>query len=344
MLGTAHSPEVQAQSWTSSQGYTVVWLDSGLIEFCYQAAKAVIATLHPVTVSGTRVSFEFTDQHIRDELDRNPEPVERLYRTLEAYFFGDGYPRAPGFSQEAVPAAQVIPLTILVDMMERWVLAHEYGHGFATGWGFKNRANETEDVSPARAEEYFADSNATILTVMSAAKVDHVDPAISLSGPAFALACLEVKRRGLSVARCGKVLDSSGDGEHPPNKLRAANVLRTFDQFFDMGPQNGPGTDLTFVLRPPDEKPVIFGGQQKPSRGSVPLVERAVHDLGQGSAAIAAGLRKREASKFHMATPTESVLIAREVHWVSAKGIFTAKSNSTPRFVDFGMSAPAFQV
>ncbi len=154
LLGTAHSPEVQAQSWTSSQGYTVVWLDSGLIEFCYQAAKAVIATLHPVTVSGTRVSFEFTDQHIRDELDRNPEPVERLYRTLEAYFFGDGYPRAPGFSQEAVPAEQVIPLTILVDMMERWVLAHEYGHGFATGWGFKNRANETEDVSPARAEEF----------------------------------------------------------------------------------------------------------------------------------------------------------------------------------------------
>jgi hypothetical protein len=265
LLGTVHSPELNAESQTQffyptlsfPQGYTVVVLNSALIEYSYQAAKALMAALNPVwsTVPGSSVTFEFSEQHIRDELARNQEPIERLYRTLEAYFFA-GYPRA--FYNESVPAPQVIPLTQLVAMTERWVIAHEYGHGFASRMGFTKKAYESENVENVkRAEEYFADNNATILTVLSAARLDAVGPHISLAGPLFALACLEVKRRALSVVRCGKVLPGMGDAEHPPNKARANNVLAAFDLFFEEGPQNGPhNIDLSLVLRPPDWKPV----------------------------------------------------------------------------------------
>jgi hypothetical protein len=263
LLGTIHSPEVQSQSLTSffqtsssSQDYTIVWLNSALIEYFYQAAKALIAALHPVwsTVPGTTVTFEFTEQHIRDELARNQEPVERLYRTLEAYFFA-GYPRA--YYNESVPEEHRIPLNQLIDITERWVIAHEYGHGFAARMGFAARAYEQDNVHAGRAEEYFSDDNATILTVMSAARLDAVRPHVSLAGPAFALACVEVLRRGLSVLRCDRVLRDTGDSKHPPNEMRIRNVLTAFDFYFeDNSPPDGSGIDLNLVHRPPDWKPV----------------------------------------------------------------------------------------
>jgi hypothetical protein len=169
LLGTVHSPEMQAQSTTVfsqrlpiSQNYTVVVVNSALVEFIYQAARALVAAQHPVcsTVPGTNVTYEFSEQHLKDELARNQEPVERLYRTLEAYFFA-GYPRAP--DNESPLAEQRIPLTQLVDITERWIIAHEYGHGFAARMGFTARANERDDVNRERAEEFFADDNATIL-------------------------------------------------------------------------------------------------------------------------------------------------------------------------------------
>jgi len=261
LLGTVHSPELNAFSKTlPPQDYTVVVVNSALIEFAYQAAKAVIAALHPVwsTIPGTTVSSEFTEEHIRDELARNPEPIERLYRTLEGYFFTTGYPRA--FYSESVPPEQVIPLGELIDTAERWVIAHEYGHGFAARMGFKARAYESGlgGTAAKLAEEYYADDNATMLTVWSAAGLDAIGPDVSLAGAAFALACLEVKRRALSVVRCGKVLPDTGDAQHPTNEMRHYNVLRALDFYFEEGPQNKPGStlDLYLVRRRPDWKPV----------------------------------------------------------------------------------------
>jgi hypothetical protein len=41
----------------------------------------------------TPTSSNVHDNEVRSELSRNAEPIERLYRTLEAYFF-KGQPRA----------------------------------------------------------------------------------------------------------------------------------------------------------------------------------------------------------------------------------------------------------
>jgi hypothetical protein len=256
LLGTVHYRELNAYSRTilSPQNYTIVVLYSGLIEFAYQAAKAVIAALHPVqsTVPGRSVSAEASDQHVADELSHNKEPSERLYRTLEAYFFTTGYPRA--LHDESVPAEQVIPLNLLIDMAERWIIAHEYGHGFAARTAFAPKAASATESS-AQAEEYFADDNGLVLTVLSSARLDHVGPVFSLAGPAFALACLEVLRRSVSVIRQGRVLPDEGDKDHPPNKARFDNILNAFDFHFDVLQDDQAGLDLALVHRPPDWTP-----------------------------------------------------------------------------------------
>ncbi len=148
-------------------------------------------------------------------------------------------------------------------MAERWIIAHEYGHGFAAEikMKFKSAPN------PGRAEEYFADNNATMLTAMSAVRLDGLPPDIALIGGAFALACLEVFRRALSLVRYGKVLPSEGDKVHPPNKARAMNILNAFNFFFDTQ-HSSTGIDLTLVLRP-DKRPVADNDKTRHLRARV---------------------------------------------------------------------------
>lgn len=257
LLGTVHDRELNAYSRTIlfPKNYTTVVLYSGLIEFSYQAAKAVIAAMHPVrpTATGAAVTANMSDQHIADELSRNKEPIERLYRTLEAYFFTTGYPRA--LHDEQVPVEQAIPLSLLISMAERWMIGHEYGHGIAARMGFAAKAAGATE-NPARAEESFADDNGLILTVVSADRLDHVGPVFSLAGPAFALACLEVLRRSESVVRQGRVLPDEGDNIYPPIKARFDHILNAFDFHFEVFRDDQTGLDLALAHRLPDWVPV----------------------------------------------------------------------------------------
>ena len=219
LIGTVHYPEPNAfaQSFIRS-GYTVVVLHSGLIEFAYQAAKATVAAMHPGPSS-------------------DPQPVERLYCTLEACFF-KGYPRA--FQNEAVPQEHMLALTRLIGMAERWIIGHEFGHGLATEVGW----NWAPVESPERAEEYFADNNATLLTALSAAKLDGYPPESALVGGTFSLACLDVFQRGLSLVRHGKESSGEGSGEHPGNKVRAQNIVAFFRSFFEASAPGQAAADV----------------------------------------------------------------------------------------------------
>jgi len=247
LLGTIHSADLNA--WAQrfkSHHYTVVALHSALIEFTYQAAKAVVAAPKPVSSSGRdRVTVDTSKEHLATQLANNPEPVERLYRTLEAYFF-KGYPRA--FSNEQVPGEQQLPLALLIGMAERWIIGHEFGHGFAAGIEWKGAPN------PSQAEEYFADDQATILTVQSADRLDDVAPEFALAGGAFALASIEVFRRAFYIVHFGAILPDDGEGTHPSNEARAVRLFETFERFFEVGTQQGQAR-LAFVIRANDWKP-----------------------------------------------------------------------------------------
>ena len=246
LLGTIHSRELNAMAQAFiAHNYTVVLLCSALVEFIYQAAKAAVAATNPTRGSDNRVYVIATKEHVTAQLAKDAGPVERLYRTLEAYFF-DGYPRA--FANEQVPIVQQLPLSPLVGLAERWVIGHEFGHGFAAELDWQRAPN------PAMAEEYFADEQATILTALSAARIDDMAPEFALAGGAFALASLEVFQRALSVLRHGRVVQAPSDGIHPTNQARADHIVDTFERYFDADPEQGPAS-LRFVLRPDGWKP-----------------------------------------------------------------------------------------
>lgn len=245
LLGTAHSSEVNAFAQTlRANSHVVVVLYSALVDFVYQAAKALTAAQNPAVSSspGSTVSSTTGVDDIEAALQANPEPVERLYRTLEAYFYG-GYPRA--FANEPVKPEQAPSLSTLVGLAERWAIAHEYGHGLAA---YVSRQTPP-GVNREWAEEFFADQNATILSVVSADRLDGMPPEFPLASGVFVLACFDVLRRALSVVRDGEEPRTDPGGGHPPDKLRAQNVVDTFHRFFDARYDGPHLLELRLVLR-----------------------------------------------------------------------------------------------
>jgi hypothetical protein len=271
LLGTVHSSELNAMAQAFiAHNYTVVLLYSALVEFIYQAAKAAVAATNPTWGADNRAYVIATKEHVTAQLAKDARPIERLYRTLEAYFF-DGYPRA--FANEEVPIVQQLPLIPLIGLAERWVIGHEFGHGFAAELDWQRARN------PDMAEEYFADEQATILTALSTARVDDMAPEFALAGGAFALASLEVFQRALSVLRHGKVVPAPSDGIHPTNQARADHIVDTFERYFDADPEQGPA-GLRFVLRPDGWKPTDneFGRSRREMVSRWPNVLYAIWD------------------------------------------------------------------
>jgi hypothetical protein len=254
LLGTIHKPEVNAFVQPSSD-YSVVLLHSALLDFIYQAAKSVIEATNPV-YSKNKLSAIRTEgdiEKIKEMLLINQNPIIRLYKTIESYYFY-GYPRT--FSNEIVKTEQSMPLSILDSMAERWVIAHEYGHAFLFG---KNLFPDT--LVGERNEEYMADASATIFTVYSAAEYDGLPPEFSLSGCNFALACQEILDKTLCILNTGSE-SSTKQSPHPPNKLRAERNINTFRQFFNIRYEKVKGFKLQFIARNnlPENHP--FGAEQ----------------------------------------------------------------------------------
>jgi hypothetical protein len=232
MLGTVHAAEVNAFSQRSSaRNYVIVVLNSGLVDFAYQAAKVVVEATEPKRTNEKErglVKASADPGEIAAHLENNSGPMDRLYRTFEAYFFA-GYPRATTF-EVAPPDLHGPPLSILVGMAERFVIAHEYGHGIAPPMG-----DAPPEVNQRRAEEYSADSFATLWTVQSAAKLDGLQPEFPLAGGIFVLACLDLRRRALSLLLTGDEHWMAAETEtHPAPRDRAAEIVSNFRRCFDV--------------------------------------------------------------------------------------------------------------
>ena len=257
LLGTVHNAEINALAvGMPSGGYTIVVLNSGLVDFVYQAAKAVIEALAPIRPDPdrSRVTATFDLKVIEARLRSDPTPADRLYRTLEAYFF-HGYPRASAF--EKIPDAYGPPLALLVDMAERWMIGHEYGHGLSPAM-----ENVPPEVNPSRAREHLADMLSTVATAFSAAELDGVPPEFSIGGAIFALACLDVRRRAYSILRTGSEQWANVPSPtHPLARDRADSILRVFRQYFDVDYFPSGEFDLRFVLRDSPPQPHSFSSE-----------------------------------------------------------------------------------
>lgn len=229
ILGTIPSFKVNAFATVhSGQAYTVVEVHAALIDFIYQSAKAIVAAQQPARATDSRSAVVTTTatESILSALRENPEPADHLYRTLEAYFF-NGVTRA--VRKEQVPLEHQPPIALLVNMAERFVVAHEYGHGRTSGIIPPNA-----NVKAKWVPELLADAYAVATTVLSGSMLDRLAPEFSLAGGVFSLTCLSLLGQAFHLLRDGQIPEDAGSDCYPPFALRTAQLLNVFYTFFDV--------------------------------------------------------------------------------------------------------------
>jgi hypothetical protein len=239
LLGTLHAPKVNAFARTlSGEDYAIILVHSSLVDFLYQAAKALVGAQNPArsTRPDATVSARGRRADILEFVRRDDTPVKRLYRTLQAYFY-DGYPRAAG--NERVVDEHHPPLGVLTALAERWTLAHEYGH--VLGRSLKTPLPVVADE--AWSQELAADQLATILTVESAWTLDHLPPEFALGSAVFVIACSGILKEAFALLGGTRTEQA---GEHPPDEARVRGIMDTFYGCFEASYSQNRLLDMTF--------------------------------------------------------------------------------------------------
>ena len=194
-----------------------VLVSAGLIDFTYQMAKATVLAWRPVAPQqGAAAAFCNEPEDVAAVLAENPHPLQLFRATLEEFLFR-GVPRA-GRPSPPPPDYQ-LPLQLLTNFNERFILAHEYVHTLhdASGLGQAGDA--------LAMEEFAADVFAFRLLASSGDILDLVPPNLSTQGAFFVLTASDLIRRSLDLVRDGALHDEVAFGGHPPVAQRL-DVLR----------------------------------------------------------------------------------------------------------------------
>jgi hypothetical protein len=216
LLGTL--PTLTPGAFARRHGdFFFVQLSAGLIDFVYQAAKAVVLSWKPSTPApGSMFAFKFEPEDVESVLAGNPMPLQLLRLTLENYLF-KGWPRATGYSPPAVNYQA--PLVILTHFNERFIVAHEYCHTLHDAMDIVQPGNAMHS------EEFASDVMAFHLVAESGHQLDSVPPNVSTQGAFFVLTALDIVRQALDLARWQTVRPDHAFAGHPPVAQRL-QVLR----------------------------------------------------------------------------------------------------------------------
>jgi len=194
-----------------------VQISAGLIEFAYQASKAVVLSWKPVpAAAGAAFSFKCEPDDVQEVLAANPMPLMLLRMTIENYLF-NGLPRAVGYSPP--PSNYQAPLTLLTASNERFVIAHEYCHTLHDALDIVHGGNSMHS------EEFASDVLAFHLVAESGHQLDLLPPNLSTQGVYFVLTVLDILRQALDLVRFGAARNDQPFVGYPPISQRL-QVLR----------------------------------------------------------------------------------------------------------------------
>lgn len=194
-----------------------VQISAGLIDFAYQASKAVVFSWKPVpAAAGSAFSFKCEPDDVQEVLAANPIPLRLLRMTIENYLF-NGLPRVVGYAPP--PSNYQAPLTLLTASNERFVIAHEYCHTLHDALDIVHGGNAMHS------EEFASDVLAFHLVAESGHQLDLLPPNMSTQGVYFVLTALDVLRQALDLARFGAVRNDQPFVGYPPISQRL-QVLR----------------------------------------------------------------------------------------------------------------------
>lgn len=216
LLGTMPQLDLSAAARRHGDCF-FVQISAGLIEFAYQAAKAVVLSWKPVAAAaGSGYGFKCEPADVQEVLASDPRPLTLLRMTLENYLF-NGLPRAVGYALP--PLNYQAPLSLLTASNERFVVAHEYCHTLHDALDIVHGGNAMHG------EEFAADVLAFHLIAESGHVLDLLPPNLSTQGAYFVLTVLDVLHQALDRVRFGAARGDLPFAGHPPVSQRL-QVLR----------------------------------------------------------------------------------------------------------------------
>jgi hypothetical protein len=221
LLGTF--PTINPDAFARRQDdFFFVLVSAGLIEFVYQASKAVVLSWKPTAPSGgAAVAFKGEPEDVEAVLAENPLPLSLLAMTLQEYLF-NGLPRAIGYAPP--PQNYQLPLLILTNFNERFIVAHEYGHTL------HDALDMVHPGDSVITEEFAADILGFQLALQSGWVLDRMPPNFSTQGAYFVLTALDIIRKALDVVRYGEVREDRRFASHPPISHRLERLRQCYLQ------------------------------------------------------------------------------------------------------------------
>lgn len=225
LIGTAHAAKVNALTRRyEDEGYITIVINSGAVDFIYEATRALVEMQDPQRVAERRTRTTISAEEVSTRVADNPRLADRLYDVLAAYYF-DGYPRV---SSPEVPEQQESMLTLVSSLALRWIVGHEYGHGLLAV-----PDDPPEGVNPLWAAEFSSDELGMVATVISGSEMDGAAPDICLGAAKFAIACwemLELTRLALLDGDDDQPVD--GTPTHPAYDERSDALVAFFERDF----------------------------------------------------------------------------------------------------------------
>ena len=223
LLGTTAEPSMNSECLPQFDSSWVI-LCNGLIDFVYQAAKAVVLSWRPKPPDpGATVSLGSTISDVESVLAEDERPLKLLLHNLHSFLFL-GQPRPRKYNP---PSPIYHPaLSQLTNCNERFVIAHEYGHAV---FQQLRAVGALDQYSENRSEELDADQFAFVATLNSSSQLDLIAPNCALQGGFFVVQCVEIIRQAVNLVRHCKTGEDKGDGVHPPNSVRKTFLEKLYN-------------------------------------------------------------------------------------------------------------------
>ncbi len=207
ILGTLPSLSPSA-STSKVRNYSTIFIAAGLIDFLYQLAKYVVLSWDINPGDDGIIRTDGRPATMDRVLAEKPEVTDQLLDTYMAFIY-NGRPRREGGMRP--PSEVHMPLQVLVNFNERFILAHEYSHTLFDAISREQSLTMTECE-----EESQADAMAFMFLNESGWVLDGLPPVVASQGVFFVLSAMETLRRAIDLARHGEVGEDVGFASHPP--------------------------------------------------------------------------------------------------------------------------------
>ncbi len=234
-----------------NDSHYLILLDDGIMGFANLFAKCVAQYFPFRGVEGESLSFSTDRDEILREISSNDMLQLRFFDVVQAYAV-HGFPHAA--EQYYLQSRAMHLANVIRDMMETFIMAHEYGHCIAghleTGKAASLNMNATgaaangdiKTIIPESWEKEFEADLIGLVLTLEVMRQSEISPTLGFLGIDLVFACIDLLEQSIGMLEHGEIVEHRID-THPPARLRRAYLSRALQQLTPE-PVAGPALEL----------------------------------------------------------------------------------------------------